>query len=150
MLHVLCRIGRDAYAIPGTAVERILPFAALKELPGAEHGLAGLLNYRSEAVPVADLCLILTGTRARELISTRIFLCPLAESPSGWLGLLAEGVTKTQDFSPESFQAAGVAGRSCLEGVAPSLGGLVQRIAIRKVLPDGLLAALDLPARFPA
>ena len=150
MLHVLCRIGRDAYAIPGSAVERILPFAALKNVPGAEDCLAGLLNYRGEAVPVADLCRILTGTPARECLSTRILLCPLPEAASGRIGLLAEDVTGTRDLQPEEFQSAGADGAACLEGVVSSLGGLLQRIAIRKVLPEGYLAALRLPARWSA
>ncbi len=35
MLYVVCRIGGDAYALPARSVDKVLPFAALKPLPGA-------------------------------------------------------------------------------------------------------------------
>jgi chemotaxis-related protein WspB len=150
MLHVLCRIGRDAYAISCEAVERILPFAALKALPGGERGLTGLLNYRGQAVPVVDLCLLLSGEPAREMMNTRIVLCPLKDSASGWLGLLVEGVTKTDRLKDGDFASSGAAGDPCLGPVAPGRGGLIQRIEVPGILPDGLLASLGLPREFPA
>lgn len=148
MLHVLCRIGEDAYAIPCEAVERILPFAAVKALPGGERGLTGLLNYQGRAVPVVDLCLLLSGAPAREVMDTRILLCPLEESASGRLGLLVEGVTKTQDLKAEEFSEAGAEGDMCLGAVAPRREGLIQRIEVPAILPPGLLLSLGLSPVF--
>lgn len=150
MLHVLCRIGRDAYAISSGAVERILPFAALKQLPGGERGLTGLLNYQGQAVPVVDLCLLLSGRPAREVMNTRILLCPLPESPSGKLGLLVEGVTKTQHLEDADFSPGGAAGDACLGPVASDRAKLIQRIEVPRILPQGLLASLGLPEKFSA
>ncbi len=150
MLHVLCRIGRDAYAISSGAVERILPFAALKALPGGERGLTGLLNYQGHAVPVVDLCLLLSGVPAREVMNTRILLCPLPESASGKLGLLVEGVTKTQRLTDSDFSPGGAEGDTCLGPVTSRAEGLVQRIEVPRILPKGLLSSLGLPEEFPA
>lgn len=148
MLHVLCRIGEDAYAISSEAVERILPFAALKALPGGERGLTGLLNYHGQAVPVVDLCLLLAGQPAREVMDTRILLCPLKESTSGRLGLLVEGVTKAQNLKAEEFAPAGAQGDECLGEVASRREGLIQRIEVPSILPAGLLPSLGLPEVF--
>lgn len=146
MLHVLCRIGRDAYAISGGIVERILPFAALKSLPGAEHGLIGILNYQGRAVPVVDLCLLLTGESAREILNTRILLCPFAESSSGRIGLVVEGVSEARKLEERDFHSAGATGAPCLDAVTSTPEGLIQRIELPGILPAGLLASLGLPA----
>lgn len=146
MLHVLCRIGRDAYAISSATVERILPFAALKNLPGAEHGLTGILNYQGRAVPVVDLCLLLTGSAAREILNTRILLCPFPESSSGRIGLVVEGVTEARKLEDRDFHSAGATGAPCLDDVAATPQGLIQRIELPGILPVGLLASLGLPA----
>lgn len=146
MLHVLCRIGRDAYAIPGDLVERILPYAVLKELPGSSHGLTGILNYQGTPVPVVDLCLVLAGVPSRELLHTRILLCSFASSPSGRLGLLAEGVTETRQLDPADFTRAGADGAPCLGDVIPARESLLQRIELPQILPEGLLASLHLAA----
>jgi len=148
MLHVLCRVGGDAYAIPASAVERVIPCAALKGLPGATHGLAGLLNYQGSSVPVVDLSLALTGTPARELLSTRILLCPLEESPTGRLGLLVESVSRTVQLAESDFKPAGASGAEFLDGVAGSGAELLQRIEVPRILPDGLLVSLGLSSEW--
>lgn len=142
MLHVLCRIGRDEYAIEAQAVELVLPYAALKALPGAPAGIAGLLNYRGSAIPVIDLSATLTGMPAEGILSTRILLCPLAESPSGRIGLVAEHVSRTAQLGPP--QPAGAGGAGCLKNVHLVDGALVQKLAVPEILPPGLLASLNL------
>jgi chemotaxis-related protein WspB len=150
MLHVLCRIGPDAYAITSEAVERIVPFATLKQLPGAPQGIAGLLNLEGRTVPVVDLCLLLTGVPAPEMLGTRILLCPVEESPSGRIGLLVEGVFRTMDLEEADFQPAGAQAAPCLDGVKSFEGGFLQRIEVPRILPAGILASLGLPAEFAA
>ncbi len=150
MLHVLCRIGRDSYAISSEAVERVLPFASLKTLPGAARGLCGILNYQGLAVPVVDLCLVLSGMPAREFMNTRILLCPLEASPSGKLGLLVENVSETAKLDERDFQPAGAEGIECLDALAASGGSFIQRIEVPRILPPDLLKALDLPVTYSA
>lgn len=148
MLYVLCRIGRDAYAISSEAVEHILPFAELTALPGGERGVVGLLNYHGSSVPVVDLCLLFTGTPSKEVMSTRILLCPLEWAPSGKLGLLVEGVTETRRLEESDFMAGGAKGDACLGPVASDRAGLIQRIEVPGILPPELLASLDLVGDF--
>jgi len=148
MLHVLCRIGRDEYAITAEAVERVLPYAALKAIPGAPAGIAGLLNYRGSAVPVVDLSAALTGIPAALVFSTRILLCPLAESASGRIGLVAEQVSRTEEL--DASQPAGASGAECLKEICLSNGNLVQKLEVPAILPPGLLASLHLSPEFEA
>lgn len=150
MLHVLCRIGRDSYAISSEAVERVLPFAMLKQLPGSVHGLTGILNYQGLAVPVVDLCQVLSGVAARELMNTRILLCPLQESPSGKLGLLVENVSETAKLEEKDFQPAGAEGSECLDAVAATEGSFIQRIEVPRILPPGVLKTLGLSGAYSA
>ncbi len=144
MLYVLCRIGRDAYAIPSALVVRILPFVALKTLPGAPVGVAGLLNFQGDSVPVVDLPLVVAGTPARAVLSTRILLCSSAETSSRLVGVILEEVSRTAKLEEKDFQPAGAKGAACLQEVSPSSEGLIQRIDIPGIFPPGILASLDL------
>lgn len=144
MLYVLCRIGRDAYAIPSGLVVRVLPYVALKALPGAPVGLAGLLNFQGNSVPVVDLPLVLTGTAAREVLSTRILLCSSAETSSKLVGVILEEVSRTAKLDEKDFGSAGATGAACLREVNSSPEGLIQRIDIPGIFPPGVLASLDL------
>ncbi|CAN5317277.1 chemotaxis protein CheW [soil metagenome] len=144
MLYVLCRIGRDAYAIPSDIVVRILPFVALKVLPGAPIGLAGLLNYQGSSVPVIDLPLVLTGEPARAVLSTRIILCSSDESSSKLVGVILEEVSRTAQLEEKDFHTPGATGAPCLREVNSTPEGLIQRIDIPGIFPPGLIASLDL------
>jgi chemotaxis-related protein WspB len=146
MLHVLCRIGRDDYAIAAESIERVLPYAALKAVPGAPAGIAGLLNYHGLAVPVVDLSAALIGTPAALVLTTRILLCPLEESASGRIGLIAENVSRTEQLA--TSLPAGVTGAACLNEICLADGSLVQKLAVPAILPEGLLASLNLSPRF--
>jgi len=148
MLYVLCRIGRDAYAISSEAVERVLPFASLKNLPGGVRGLTGLLNYQGISVPVVDLCLLLAGSPARELAGTRLLLCPVEGLRNGRIALLVEHVSDVARLTEEDFQPTGAAGDDCLDGVASRSGELIQRIEVPRILPPEVLASLDLSLEF--
>jgi len=146
MLHVLCRIGRDEYAIAAESIERVLPYAALKAVPGAPAGIAGLLNYRGHSVPIVDLSAALTGTPSSLLLTTRILLCPLAESTSGRIGLVAEDVSRTEHIG--NSQPAGARGAACLKELCLANGTFVQKLEVPEILPKGLLASLNLSPRF--
>jgi chemotaxis-related protein WspB len=148
MLYVLCRIGRDAYAISSGAVERVLPFAAIKALPGGVRGLTGLLNYQGTSIPVVDLCLLLAGTPARELAGTRLLLCPVEGLRNGRIALLVEHVSDVVRLNEEDFRPAGAAGDECLGGVANRSGELIQRIEVPQILPAEVLSSLDLSLEF--
>ena len=55
MLFLLFQIGKDRYALEASRVVEVVPLLALKELPQAPKGVAGLFNYRGALVPAVDL-----------------------------------------------------------------------------------------------
>lgn len=146
MLFLLFQLGGDRYALDAGQVVEVLPLVALKALPGAARGVAGLLDYRGTAVPVVDLAALALGTAAAARVSTRLLIVRYP-SPAGdkrLLGLLAERTTETIKRDPADFQPIGVA-----NGGAPYLGpvlhdprGLIQRVEIGELLDAELRAVL--------
>ncbi|WP_416398747.1 chemotaxis protein CheW [Allohahella sp. A8] len=110
MLFLLFDLGIDRYAIDVRQVKEVLPLLELRVLPQAPTGVAGLCNYRGLPVPVLDLCLMVTGKRARERLSTRIIMVHY-EGRAGErhiLGLIAEHATETLRRDGSEFVEAGV------------------------------------------
>jgi len=146
VLHILFQLGPDRYALPANAVMEVLPLVALKQLPGAARGVAGLMDFRGTAVPVVDLTELALGRPARRLVSTRLLIvryAPAGAAPA-LLGLIAERATEMLRKAAGEFQAAGVAtpGARFLGPVAPDRRGLIQRIEIDALLTDEVRAAL--------
>jgi len=74
MLFLLFQMGPDRYALEAAHAVEIVPFLELKKVPQAPRGLAGIINYRGQPVPVLDLCELTLGRPAREQLSTRIII----------------------------------------------------------------------------
>lgn len=51
---LVSRIGQQRFALPASAVERILPMAALTPLADAPSGVVGILDVRGEVLPVIN------------------------------------------------------------------------------------------------
>jgi chemotaxis-related protein WspB len=146
MLFLVFQLGVDRYAVEARRVSQVLPLVALKSLPGAPAGVAGLLDYRGMPVPVVDLSALALGEPAARRVSTRLLLVDYAPPRGGTrlLGLLAERTTETLNCDPLKFRPVEVA-----NGQAPYLGpvlhdsrGLIQRIEIAALLTDELRVAL--------
>ena len=122
MLFLLFQIGPDRYALEARHAVEVIPFLALKKIPRAPRGMAGIFNYRGRPVPAVDLCALTFGRPARELLSTRIIVINFT-SPAGlpqWLGLIAEHATGMMRREARDFVNAGVK-----VGDAPYLGPVV-------------------------
>lgn len=149
MLHVLVQLGSDRYALPARDIVEVLPLVALKSLPGAPRGVAGLLDYRGTAVPVVDLSALALGAPAVPRVSTRLLLVRYTPPGGGehLLGLVAERTTATLQRPAEDFRPSEVEtdGAPYLGPVVHDAGGLIQRVEISALLNDELRAAL-----FPA
>jgi len=154
MLFLLFQLGTDRYAIEASRVVEVLPLLALKRLPQAPKGVAGLFNYRGRPVPAVDLCELALGAPARERLSTRIIVLNYADANGGdhLLGLVAENATETIRREPAEFVESGVN-----VGGAPYLGpilmepkGPIQWLNERRLLSapvrDLLLKTSDVPA----
>ena len=74
MLFLVFQIGNDRYAMDTSRIVEVIPFLALKRIPQAPKGVAGLFNYRGQPVPALDLCDLTLGQPAREHLSTRIII----------------------------------------------------------------------------
>jgi purine-binding chemotaxis protein CheW len=51
---LLVRLGDQRYGLPLSAVERVLPMAAVLALPESRDGLLGMLNLHGAVLPVVD------------------------------------------------------------------------------------------------
>ena len=147
-LYLLVRLGADRYAIETALVEEVVPLLRLKALPGAPAGVAGLMNYRNEAVPVVDLGLLALGTPTAPRLATRIVVVRYeggaAGSDPSLLGLLVPEATETRRVDAAEFVNAGVAtdGAPYLGPVLATPEGVIQRVSVGALLTPELREAL--------
>lgn len=122
MLFLIFQLGKDRYAVEAQRVIEVLPLLALKRLPQAPPGVAGIFNLRGRPVPAIDLSELTFGVPARERLTTRIIVVHHtdANGQNHPLGLIAECVTQTLRKEPRDFVNPGVA-----IGGAPYLGPVV-------------------------
>ena len=154
MLFLLFQIGADRYALEVSRVVEVIPMVELRMIPQAPRGVAGLFNYRGEAVPAVDLSELTAGQPAAERLSTRIILVrtDIEGGKSRLLGLIAERATGTMQRDASDFSNPVLAMPS-----APYLGpvlldnhGVIQWIQVQKLLPENLRQLLFAPAALPA
>lgn len=149
VLYVVVRLGADRYAIEAAQVVEVIPLVRLKALYGAPPGVAGVMNYRGEPIPVIDLDLVATGSSTKPLNGARILIVDLAVvgNRRGNVGLLVPQATETLLIDPGSFASSGVSanGAPYLGPVLTTDAGVIQRVSVPALLTPDLLAAL-----FPA
>lgn len=110
MLFLTFQLGRDRYAIEANRVLEVLPLLALKPLPQAPSGVAGIFNLRGQPVPAIDLNELSFGRPAGERLTTRIIVVEHTDAAGRNypLGLIAEYVTQTLRKEPKDFVNPGV------------------------------------------
>jgi len=147
-LYLIIRIGADRYAIDSSLVQEVVSLVRLKALPGAPVGVAGIMNYRTDAVPVIDLNLVALGTPTSPRIATRIVVVRHAtdgvDGQSELLGLLVPQATETRRIDDDEFVDAGMAtdGAVYLGPVVTTPEGVIQRVAVGALLTAELRDAL--------
>src|SRR5438094_848993 len=139
MLFLLFQLGKDRYALDASQVVEVAPLLALKRLPQAPRGVAGIFNYRGRPVPAVDLCELATGRPASERLSTRIIIIKYLHEnrTEHLLGLIAENATEMLRKNTQEFVDSGVS-----VSAAPYLGPVLMdaRGAIQWVNEQRLLA----------
>jgi chemotaxis-related protein WspB len=154
MLFLQFQIGSDRYAMEARSVVEVIPMLGLKQIPQAPKGVAGMFNYRGEAVPALDLAELTTGLPAAERLSTRILVIRLDGNSQGsrLVGVIAEHATSIFRRRPEEFVDTGLA-----SGSAPYLGpvllddqGVIQWIQEQKLLPEKVRRLLFAPPAMSA
>src|SRR6184192_2748359 len=110
MLFLLFQLGKDRYALDASRVVEVAPLLALKRLPHAPKGVAGIFNYRGRPVPAVDLCEMAAGRPASEQLSTRIIIVNYRHDngTDHLLGLIAENATETLRKNINDFVEPGV------------------------------------------
>lgn len=146
MLFLQFQLDQDRYVLDSGQVVEVLPLLSIKQIPQAPTGVAGAFNYRGKPVPVIDLSELALGRRARLYMSTRIIIVqyPDENGTLHLLGLIAEKATEAVRLDPKDFTDSGVSceGASYLGPVATDPNGLVQWIAVTKLLPPAVRDAL--------
>ncbi len=135
-------IGRERYALPLTAVLRVLPVARLKALPGAPHYVPGLLDLHGEVTPVIDLSRLAGTPPDAVRYDTRILLVEVAAAGRlRRLGLKAERVTGVADIGA-GLRDGGVLAAPWLGRLAAGDTEVSGRAAgmLQLIEPDRLLA----------
>ncbi|MCU0782605.1 MAG: chemotaxis protein CheW [Verrucomicrobia bacterium] len=150
MLFLLFQIGNDRYALEASHAVEVIPLLALKNIPHAPRGVAGIFNYRGQPVTALDLCELTLGRPACERLSTRIIVVRYSREPnppptpdprpSTLLGIIAEHATEMMRRDERDFVDSGVK-----VGSAPYLGpvlmddkGAIQLLHAEHLLADGV------------
>ena len=150
MLFVQFSLGSDRYLLDSAQIERMLPLAPLKALPGAPAWVAGVLDYEGASVPVIDIAALALERASHERLSTRLALVAYARRDEEGvtthhrLGLLLEQATRTVTFDAASFSGAGIDTPHAryLGPLTRDDSGLLQWVRIEHLLPDDVQALL--------
>ena len=138
MLFLLFHLGKDRYALDASRVVEVVPLLALKRIPQAPRGVAGIFNYRGQPVPAVDLGELMLGQPASPRLSTRIILVhyPDEHGKQRLLGLIAEQATEIIRKEPKDFMATGVQMRAApyLGPVAMDDQGVIQWVHEQRLL----------------
>jgi chemotaxis-related protein WspB len=122
MMFLLFHLGKDRYVLEARHVIEVLPLLALKRVPEAPRGVAGIFNYRGKPVPAIDLSLLTLGKAAGECLSTRIIIINYPDESGKFhpLGLIAERATEIIRREKGDFAQPGLK-----FGEAPYLGPIM-------------------------
>ena len=144
MLFLLFQLGKDRYALDASRVVEVAPLLAMKRLPQAPKGVAGIFNYRGRPVPAVDLCEMATGAPASERLSTRIIIVTNSDSRgvSQLLGLVAEHATEVLRKDPSEFVDPGTPHSSYLGPVLMDPKGPIQWVHEQTLLSEPVRSRL--------
>jgi chemotaxis-related protein WspB len=142
MLFLKFQLGDEICALEAGQIVEILQLLTVTRILQAPAGIAGLIDYRGDPVPVIDLSELALGRPARPHISTRLIIVRYAATHL--LGLIVEQATDTLRREAQDFTDTGIACDSApyLGPVTRDGGRLIRRIDIQKVLPAALGNAL--------
>jgi chemotaxis-related protein WspB len=139
MLFLTFQAGDSRFALAAGRVLEVVPRVRLQPCPDAPACVAGFLDYRGTCVPVVDLCRLVHGAPAAELLSTRIVVTQYraVDGRQRSVGLLAEGVTSTLGLETDDFSQVGLASRALpgLGKLAVAAAQFVQRLELERLLP---------------
>lgn len=139
MLLITFQAGDQTFGLDARNVIQVAPCPTCTPMPHAPAYVAGLVTWRGRTVPVIDISVLLQGTPARPLLSTRLLIIDYL-SPSGRsqpLGLLVEKAVETvvRDEKRSEPQKVTIPDAPYLDGTVEHNGRLVQELAVEELLP---------------
>lgn len=149
-LYLLFRIGADRYALDAGDIAEVLGLRRFKQVPGAPHWVAGMMERRGAAVPVIDMSALAGAGAHAPVTSTRLAMVRYRrgeDAQERLLGLILEQATETVHYDPADFQPHALDNAEA-RYLGPVLGdahGLVQAVHVDDLLPAEVRALL-----FPA
>jgi len=142
MLLLLFQLGGDRYALDASKITEVLPLVAVRPIPQAPAGVAGVFDYRGEPVPAIDVSMLVLGRPAEHQLSTRVLVVgyPDATGATRRLGLIAEKATETVRRDRTDFVDSGVSNERApyLGPIMHDAAGLVQWIDVGTLLPTSV------------
>jgi chemotaxis-related protein WspB len=149
VLLLLFDVQGDRYALDCRDVVEVLPLVAIRTIPLAPRGVAGVMNYHGRAVPVLDLSVLLHDRPSRPALSTRVIVVRYATSSDAGvhLGVIAEQTTEVARRSEADFAPAAIRTPRAgfLGAIATDTRGMVQRVDVSALIPDAVRQALVMP-----
>jgi chemotaxis-related protein WspB len=145
VLYLAMQIEGTRYVLDIAKVAEILPLVSLQELPRAPRGVAGIIDYGGEPVPVIDLSIVLANRPAHRRFNTRIVMVRFATGDeSRLLALIAERATETMRRDPADFRDPQVKSTSPPDvwPVALDPDGPVYCMDVSRLLPESLAGSL--------
>ena len=146
MLLLLFETSDGRYALDSRHVVEIIPLLLPKKIPGAPEYVSGIINYRGQAVPVFDLCVLAGGAPCRLYYSSRTILVryPLADGQHRLIGLTAEQVTDVVTCRESAMRSSGIlleraGGGSGLESGQEEI---VQMFNLERMIPADIVRGL--------
>lgn len=143
MRGLLFRMGGGLYALRLIHIREVLPMAQLRQVPGADAAVLGLLNLRGRSLPVVDLACHCVGQGEPANLRTRIVLLPLGDAhgaDQAAVGVVLQTTGDIVDLPEQAVQPCPLA-----TGSLPFLAGLSQREgdeSVQWIDPARLVASL--------
>jgi len=149
MLIVVFSLGDQDYGVDASNLVAVVPGLPLLNVPGVVHGIAGLLHYQRQYVPVVDLKLLTKGQPCEPKLSTRIVLAQCAVgSINALIGLRVENAIDTLWVEDDEIEEMHLAtpGATYIGKLVSSGDRTVQLVTIEALLPSEVIASLYRPA----
>lgn len=132
---VIARVGERHFAIPASAVERVLRMAAFAAMPGLPAGVAGLLNLHGATLPVIDARALFQQPATPPQADQHLIVLDDREPRVLWVDAIdhVPNVPSTM-----VHELPGNAADGPIEAVVHLGPDVVPLLAVNRVLPGGL------------
>lgn len=100
-LYVIVKVGEAEYAIPAENVFQMETYMGATPVPGAPSYVVGLVQVRSQVIPLLDLRLRFGLPSRTPTIDSRIVVLKLGQR---LVGLLVDSAREVQNISSDQFK----------------------------------------------